>query len=270
MLMLTHTYLLQNVLSAKEIRHDDLDIFVYNIVPDLLTINPDISSRRTHIITRFPQIPDRYPKAAYVMFHLLVDDLTHYGSICQNVPDEFNPDAQGYSHIKGKPLITSLLEFHDSIREEITFDDAAYRSHLVIEMIYDLVILDQIKHDQTIELLAAAIHVTIENKMSEFIGTINWLYDLDEEEIRNVMNKAAVYLTAERMNKIMNIEGRIRLYGDKVGLPYHDPLHYSGIKKLFSEARDLLDGNDIFLTQTAKAIKDYGWLPPSHNLFNKA
>jgi hypothetical protein len=262
MLMLTHTYLLQNVLGATDIKHDDSDIFVYNIVPDLLTIHPDISSRQTHIIKRFLQVPDLYPKVAYVMFHLLVDDLAHYGSICPGIPGEFNPDSQGFSYIKGKPLINSILEFHNQIKKEITYNEAAYRSHLIIEMIYDLIILEQINHDQTIKLLAEAIHITAENKMNEFIGTINWLYDLNETEIRDVMKKASLYLTVERMDKIMNIEGRIRLYADKFGLPGRDPVYYNGIKELFLQARDLLEGDDLFLRETAKAIKDYGWLPP--------
>jgi hypothetical protein len=262
MLMLTHTYLLQNVLGTADIKKDNSDIFVYNIVPDLLTIHPDISSRQTHIIKRFLQAPDRYPKVAYVMFHLLVDDLAHYGSICQDIPDEFDPDSQGYSYIKGKPLINSILEFHNRIKKEITYDEAAYRSHLIIEMIYDLLILDRINHDQTIQLLAEAVHYTAENKMNEFVGTINWLYGISETEIRDVMKKASLYLTAERMDKIMNIEGRIRLYAGKFGLPSNDPLYFNGIKKLFLQARDLLDGDDIFLTETANAIEKYGWLPP--------
>jgi hypothetical protein len=42
--MLTHTYLLQKVLGAADIKSKDLDIYIYNIAPDLLTIHPDINS----------------------------------------------------------------------------------------------------------------------------------------------------------------------------------------------------------------------------------
>jgi hypothetical protein len=261
-LFLTHTYILQNALDTAGIKNYDPDIFVYNIVPDLLTIHPDIDSKQTHKIKRFLQIPALHPKAAYVMFHLLVDDLAHYGLICPAIPDEFNPESQGYSYIKGKPLINSILDFHQTINKEISYNEAAYRSHLIVEMIYDLVILDQINQQQSIKLLAEAISNTAENKMDEFIATINWLYDLSEAQIRDVMNKAFRYLTIERMQQIMNIEGRIRLYADKFGLQRRDPLCFDGIKNLFLQAIDLLDDKEIFLKETGEAIKKYGWLPP--------
>jgi hypothetical protein len=262
MLMLTHTYLLQNVLGRAGIKKYDLDIFVYNIIPDLLTIHPDISSQQTHKIKRILDIPRQHPKSAYVMFHLLVDDLAHYGSICPDIPIEFNPDSQGYSYIKGKPIINSILNFHKKINKEISYNDAAYRSHLIVEMIYDLIIIDHINHDQSIKLLAEAVCTTVENNMNEFIATINWLYDLGDEEIRDVMKKASVYLTAERMQNIMTIEGRIKLYADKFGLRSNNQLCLEGIKGLFLQALELLDDDEMFLRETTQAIKKYGWIPP--------
>jgi len=85
MLMLTHTYLLQKVLGSADMENKNLDVYVYNIVPDLLTIHPQISSSQTHSIKRTLQIPSGYPRSSYVMFHLLVDDLAHYGYICRIV-----------------------------------------------------------------------------------------------------------------------------------------------------------------------------------------
>lgn len=262
MLFLTHTYLLQNALGAAGINKYDLDIFVYNIASDLLTIHPDINSRQTHGIKRIIQIPPPYPKAAYVMFHLLVDDLAHHGKICSEIPDEFNPDSQGYSYIKGKPLINPILDFHKKTASNISYNEAAYRSHLIVEMIYDLTILDHIDHSQTIKLLAESISYTAQYKIDEFVDTIGWLYNLGGIEISEVMNDAANYITAERMHRIMNIEGRIRLYADKFSLPFRDQLYFNGIKDLFLQARDLLGDNEIFLTQVAEAIKKYGWQPP--------
>jgi hypothetical protein len=262
MLMLTHTYLLQDVLGKAGIKNYDLDIFVYNIVPDLLTIHPDINSRQTHKIKRLLQVPDQYPKSAYVMFHLLVDDLAHYGSICSDIPAEFDPDSQGYSYIKGKPIIDALLDFHKGVNKEISYNEAVYRSHLIVEMIYDLVILDHINHDQSIQLLAEAICTTAENKMDEFATTINWLYNIAETDICDVMKKASLYLTTERMQRIMNMEGRIRLYADKFGLRSADHFYFDGIKDLFLQVRNLLNDNELFLKETAEAINKYGWLPP--------
>ncbi len=264
MLMLTHTYLLQKVLHKKDIKNQDLDIYIYNIAPDLLTIHPDINSDKTHNIKRFSEIPAKYPQSAYVMFHLLVDDLAHFGSICLDYQEEFNPDSQGYCYIKGKPLINTILDIHKIIQNEISYGDAAYRSHLIIEMIYDLIILNEIESLETISLLAEAIKFTVNNKLEEFTSTISWLYNLPEGDIKAVMKEACVYLTKERMQSIMNIEGRIRLYSDKFGLRSKDKLFYEGIKNLFIQAKKYLeqDNKELFLNQTAKTIKDYGWLPP--------
>jgi hypothetical protein len=262
MLMLTHTYILQDVLGRAGIKSYDLDIFVYNIIPDLLTIHPDIHSGQTHKIKRLLQVPDQYHKAAYVMFHLIVDDLAHYGSICSDIPVEFDPDSQGYSYIKGKPIIQALLNYHKAVNQEISYNEAVYRSHLIVEMIYDLVILDHINSDQSIQLLAEAIYITAESKMDEFVATVNWLYNIAETDIRDVIKKASLYLTAERMQHIMNMEGRIRLYADKFGLRSADQFYFDGIKDLFVQARNLLNDDELFISQTAKAINKSGWLPP--------
>ncbi len=262
MLMLTHTYILQNILSIAGISNYNLDIFVYNIVPDLLTIHPDISSRQTHQIKRLQETPPLYPKAAYIMFHLLVDDLSHFGKICPGIHDEFNPDSHGYSYIKGKPLINSLLDFQKKVNKEISYNEAAYRSHLIVEMIYDLAIIDHINKNHTIELLRDAICTTTDGDMEEFTATINWLYSLGKTEIREVMQRAQSYLTEDKIKKTMTIEGRIRLYAFKFGLPIDEQLYLAGIKNIFLQARELLDDNEIFLRETAEAVKKYGWLPP--------
>ncbi|OGP87253.1 MAG: hypothetical protein A2031_07560 [Deltaproteobacteria bacterium RBG_19FT_COMBO_43_11] len=264
MLMLTHTYLLQKVFGASDVKKDDLDIYVYNIVPDLLTIHPQISSAQTHKIKRNLNIPACYSRASYVMFHLLVDDLAHYGYICPDCKEEFDPDSQGYSYVKGKPLINSIFElYNNTIGKEISYNDAAYSSHLIIEMIFDLVILTHMNSIKTVDLLAEAINFTAKNKMDEFSATINWLYDLGGNEVKEVMKEASFYITKERMERIMNIDGRIRLYTNKFGLKTGDKVLYDGIKKLFLQARDLLDADDeLFLFESAQTIKNYGWVPP--------
>jgi hypothetical protein len=262
MLMLTHTYILQNLLNEIDDKKYDLDIFVYNIIPDLLTVHPDITSAKTHKIKRTLQYPPQYPKSAYVMLHLLIDDLAHFGTICPDIPDEFNPESQGYSYIKGRPLIDSLLRFQKKIGREISYNEAAYRSHLVVEMIYDLIILDHITHHQSIKLLADAVSATANNYMDEFTATIGWLYGLQEADIRDVIKKASIYLTTDRMQNIMNIDGRIRLYIDKFGLRDNYQEYFNDIKCLFLQAMELLNDNEMFLRESAATINKYGWLPP--------
>ncbi|MEN6623513.1 MAG: hypothetical protein ABFD50_18450 [Smithella sp.] len=260
MLMLTHTYILQKILNRAGIKEYDSDIFVYNIVPDLLTFHPNINSRQTHKIRRILQVPPLYSKAAYIMFHLLVDDLAHYGFINSGIPDDFKPNPQGYTYIKGKPLIDSILNFQRKVNKEISYDEAVYRSHLIVEMIYDLAIINHILDNKTIELLADAVDFTARERMDEFVSTVNWLYHLDKVEIQEVMKKAQSYMTYERMRKAMNMEGRIRLYAYKFGLHGDENfLYLSGIKNIFLHAKELLDDSEVFIKDAAEAIKKYGW-----------
>jgi hypothetical protein len=260
--MLTHTYILQRILRKKVFNKNDLDAYVYNIVPDLLTIHPAISSQQTHKIKRLMYVPERYPKAAYIMFHLLIDDVSHYGSLYSGTVAEFNPDSLGYSYLTGKPLIHFLLNFHRSINNDISYSDAVYRSHLIIEMIYDLVIAEYINIENTIETLTEAINYTASERMDEFVSIVNWIYNLGENEIREVIEKASRFLTIDRMQNIMSIEGRIRLYADKFGLNRNDQLIADGLRKIFFQARDLVADNEVFLIETEKSIKKYGWHPP--------
>ena len=261
MFMLTHTYFLQKYLGSIDVRNIDLDVYVYNIAPDLLTIHPQISSDKTHKIRRSLQIPAQYPRSAYVMFHLLVDDLSHYGYICSDCHKKFDSNSQGYSYLKGKPLINSILDLHKIIKKEISYMEAAYQSHLIIEMIYDLVILNQINSFKTIDLLAEAIDFTVKNKMDEFVATINWLYDVEKNEINEVMRNASIYITKERLEHIMDIKSRIHLYKDKFGLKSNDQLFYDGLENLFQQAKDLIDDDELFFRETIQTIKNYGWLP---------
>jgi len=263
MLMLTHTYLLQKYLEQTGEPSPALDAYVYNIVPDLLTIHPDINSAQTHDLRRTIEIPAEYSGAAYVLFHLLLDDLAHYGHICPDCREEFDPDSQGYSYIKGRPLIKPMLNLYKKSHREITYNEAAYRSHLIIEMLYDLAMTAKINSSRTIELLAEAIEFTAKNKMPEFIRTMKWLYDLQDAQIIEVMKEAAVYLTRERITMFMNMEGRINLYANKFGAKASEKVLYAGVKDLFMQASILLEqDDDIFLRQSAKIIREYGWLPP--------
>jgi len=260
MFMLTHTYFLQKVLGAADIKDIGLDVFVYNIAPDLLTIHPRIGPDKTHKIRRSLQIPKQYSKSVYVIFHLLVDDLSHYGYI-SDYQEEFNTDSKGYSYIKGKYLIKSILELYKAIKKEISYSEAVYQSHLIIEMIYDLVILNHINSFKTIDLLVEAINFTVNNKMNEFSDTINWLYDLDKNEINEVMKNALLYITKEGMESIMNIEGRINLYKDKFGLKSNELFFYDGLRNLFQQAIDLIDDDELFFLETMQIIKNYSGLP---------
>jgi hypothetical protein len=106
-----------------------------------------------------------------------------------------------------------------------------------------------------------AINFTVNNKMNEFVDTIKWLYDLEENEINEVMKSALFFITKESMERIMNIEGRINLYKDKFGLQNNERLFNDGLKDLFQRAIDSIDDDELFFQETAQVIKNCGGLP---------
>jgi len=261
MLMLTHTCLLQQILSESNIRHSDPDIYIYNIAPDLLTIHPGISANQTHSIQRFIQPPENHQRVSYTMFHLLVDDLAHYGTISMACREGFDPHSSGYTYLKGRRLIESIIHLHKIIERDITYNEAAYRSHLIIEMIYDLVILPHIQKNRSIELLEEAIHFTLSNKAEEFCDDVAWLYGIEKKDALDVLKNAVSYMTKGKMERAMNIEGRIRLFTDKFGLRNDNSMFAAAIQTLFQDALSSIENED-FLRETATTIRNHGWLPP--------
>jgi hypothetical protein len=263
MFMLTHTYFLQKVLAAADTKNTDLDAFVYNIAPDLLTIHPEISPDKTHRVQRSLKVPGKYSKSAYVIFHLLVDDLCHYGYVCSEYKDKFDSDSKGYCYIKGQYLTDAISDIYRMIKKEISYDEAVYQAHLIIEMIYDIVIVDNINSMNTIDLLVEAINFTRKNRMHEFVETINWLYGFEKSYISEVMENAASYITKDRMKGIMNLEGRIKLYKAKFSLYSDEPLFYEGLKKIFQHALNLIDDDELFFREIARMVENQKWMPVS-------
>lgn len=259
--MLTHTYFLQKVLEQEGFRNAEPDIFIYNIAPDLLAIHPNISPAKTHTLHRSLPAPCKYPKTAYVLYHLLVDDLSHHGYISSGEQEEFNPDSHGYCYLKGKLLVEQIMDIHKIYGAELSFGEAVYRSHLIIEMIYDLIIIKKINAYRSIDVLVDAVNFTAKNKMKEFVETLNWLYGLEKDEISEVMKTALFFITKESMEGIMNLEGRINLYKDKFGLQDHENIFYGNLRDLFQHAVGMINDDELFFQETTNVIKKYNTLP---------
>jgi hypothetical protein len=75
-----------------------------------------------------------------------------------------------------------------------------------------------------------------------------------------VLKNAVFYITKERMNRIMNIEGRIRLFTDRFGLKNDNALFADAISTLFQDALQSID-NEEFLQQSTATIRNCGWYP---------
>jgi hypothetical protein len=98
--------------------------------------------------------------------------------------------------------------------------------------------------------------------MPQFVRTMKWLYNMEEEQANAVIKEASVYLTNERMSRIMDLEGRIKLYAGKFGVKISENDIYTRVRNIFLQASTLLDrDDDIFLRQSAEIIKEYGWRP---------
>lgn len=138
MLMLTHTWILKEFIGQSRLDQDVLDLFTYNVSPDMLCFHKDITADMTHGIPRFCSMPKEYRKAAFVHFHLLVDDIAHHGKIDTSIVKEFNPYSKGYTYIKGRPLIEPLKQFYEDIGKDISFNHISYQTHMIIEMAFDL------------------------------------------------------------------------------------------------------------------------------------
>jgi hypothetical protein len=261
MFMLTHTYFLQRILSPIAREEMEPDVYIYNVAPDLLAIHAGISAAKTHRIRRSLPIPYEYPKTAYVLYHLLVDDLSHHGYICLEYQDDFKIDSCGYAYKKGSPLVKSIRDLYGLAGLEMPLEEAVYQSHLIIEMIYDLVILRRLQFCRTIEILVEALDYTAKNKMNEFVATMRWLYGIDESDIREVMEAALLLITKDSLQRIMTIEGRIHLYQDKFGLKSDRAILYDGLKSLFQSAMDAIDDDEVFFGETTQIIKQTNVLP---------
>jgi hypothetical protein len=127
-------------------------------------------------------------------------------------------------------------------------------------MVYDLAIQPRIDQSGSIDLLEESIHFTFDQREKEFCSDISWLYGIDPHYGRDVLKSAVAYITKERMQRFMNIEGRIRLFTDKFGLRNNNELFAEAISTLFQDAL-LSIGDEDFLQEACGTIRNCGWLP---------
>jgi len=257
MLMMTHTWILKEFLGSDF--RDSLDLYVYNVCPDLLPIHKCITSEFTHGIPRRYSYPPQHQKAAFVLFHLLVDDMAHHGQINAEPTCGFNPDSQGYAYLRGQPLIEPIMEFHQRIGMEIDYSKAAYRAHMIIELTFDLRLIQETGHLKLYELFSDAVEHTVENKMDELCTTLDWLFGMETVPIRQALEKGLSSRTLDRMKSLRNIEGRIGFYIDRFGLDRGDDETWKGTRALLLQGMQQVRDHDAFLYPTLHAIKNSGF-----------
>jgi len=261
MLMLTHAWLLAHLLGPSCFDEKNQDLFIYNVCPDFLPVHPSFTSDTTHGISRFRKLPDPYRKGAFVHFHLMVDDMSHHGFIHKIPIREFNPDSQGYTYIKGRPLVRPLMDLSPRQGTPIDPSVAAYQSHMIIEMIFDLALYLG-KPDESNRLIVAmcdAMQSIIRDHLDDFSGTVGWLYDASPQDVASAVKQCASIYTPERMNGFMTMEGRIKLFGKKFGLDTSDHQSMSILKEIMTDGMSLVADYEEFLDPTLAAIRKAGF-----------
>lgn len=212
MLMLTHTWILKELLAHSGKEAPTQDIFAYNVCPDLLPIHRSVHASMTHRISRFRQVPREYRKAHYVQIHLLADDIAHHGQICEEVVTEFNPDAAGYTYVKGQPLVTPIMDYCANLGCPIDRAEAAYRSHMIIELSTDIYLRKAGEGTALIELFQDSLEKTDRLYMPEFMRTLSWLFGIEGPVIQEALNQAMGFYTPERMIRFAEEGERVGRY----------------------------------------------------------
>jgi hypothetical protein len=262
MLLITHTWILKEFLGSSPFSHPILDLYAYNASPDLLPVHKEITSERTHGIPRFCLLPPNFEKAAFAQFHLLVDDIAHHGRIERNPVRGFNPDSEGYTYVMGRPLMEPLTDLYRDIGQQISYDQLAYRSHMIIEMAFDMALYKGLGNEDLLGLFANALSYTFKHKIIEFSRTLGWLYGLSDQTIRESIDWGKDAGTLERMHRFMNEEGRIGLFMDKFGLDRNNPFIWSILGEMMEKGLYLVRDYEAFLRPTLKAIIDSGFVNP--------
>jgi hypothetical protein len=264
MLMLTHAWLLENYLGVDCFEDKLKDLYVYNICPDFLPIRKEFTSEMTHGVSRFRNLPNKHRRAAFIHFHLMVDDIAHHGLIDKIPVKTFNPYSKGYTYLKGKSLVEPLMELYREHGQPIDLSVSAYRAHMIIEMVFDLTLYLAMKEesDRLIELMCEGMQCMTQRKKSdEFSATVGWLYNADPRDVAEALHQCAQVYTRKRMNSFMSLEGRIHVFMNKFGLEASKGKSFLAIEKIMTQGMDLIGDYRDFLDPTLGAIRKAGFNP---------
>ena len=262
MLMLTHTWILKEFIGQSRISDDILDLFTYNVSPDMLCFHKDVTADMTHAILRFCNLPKEHMKAAFVHFHLLVDDIAHHGRIDTNIVKEFNPYSKGYTYIKGKPLIVPMTNLYKKIGKDTSFENICYQTHMIIEMMFDLTLHFGQGNNELLSLFCHSINYTAEKRIDQYSETLGWLIGISKETVAMALQSGQKACTLEKMNHLMNMNGRINTFMNRFGLDRNDNSSWKGVENLMNQGRELVADYEDFLYPTIKTIKDAGFHNP--------
>lgn len=250
--MLTHTWILREFLGGEFIDKQRLaDLYIYNILPDLLPLHGDITSEITHRPTGKKDPPREFTKSRYIYFHLLIDDYAHFGE-GESRPGSFDPDSKGYAYVIGREIRDSLKDIYRRADREVSPVEAAYRSHVLVEMAFDLELYEGEK--KLMDLLTGSMNFTLAERLRELSRTAGWFYAIDERIIEATMNRARFLGNPDRLKSTMSVGGRVGLYLKK----FRDDLDggsVSELEDLFRLGMDLTGNKEAFLKDVSGMLE---------------
>jgi hypothetical protein len=256
MLLNTHTWLLKEY-AGDRLGTDNLDILIYNVMPDILPIHRDITPEMTHRMERFSGVPAGREKARFIQFHLLVDDLSHHGHITRNGHDRSENESGGYAFRKGTALVQEMMEVHRRLGEALDAGEALYRSHLIIEMAVDLVIYS--RQPEVIDLFSRAVEVTLERHVDGLVDTLVWAYAMPAGLAREALLQGMAAYRNEILRRSVSLEGRVELYLWKFfGGIAGDPVR-KGVRDLLMKGIERVADHEHFLSATLREIAASGF-----------
>lgn len=258
MLLNTHTWLLKEYAGARLCR-DNLDILLYNVMPDILPIHRDITPEMTHRLERFRAVPSRHGKARFCQFHLLVDDLSHHGHLTLRGYDRFESASQGYAYRRGSLVAQTIMEMQRRSDGGIPPGEAMYRSHLIIEMAVDLVVFE--RHPEIVELFSEAVELTLADRerLEGLIETLTWTYSMPEGLARDAVAQGMAEYRNEILRKSVSIEGRTQLFLNKFYRGVAGDAMRDGILNLLRMGIESVADNEEFLSTTLQEIAKSGF-----------
>jgi len=256
MLMLTHTWILKELLTQYPSEIKTPDVFAYNVCPDLLPIHRSVHASMTHRISRFKQVPREHRKAHYVQLHLLADDIAHHGRICDEVVTEFDPDARGYAYVVGQPLVKPIMDYCESCGLSVDRIEAAYRSHMIIELSVDIYLRQNGEGKTLIDLFQDALEQTDRLYITEFTRTLSWLFGIDSAIIQEALDRAMNFYTADKMMRFVDMKQRAGFYVKKFGFSETNESVCAGMKDLMDRGMSLVGDPMDYLHGVVRTIRE--------------
>jgi hypothetical protein len=242
-----HNWILREILRRKK-KNYSLDIFLYNIAPDALPLHKDISPEFTHNLNLTEELLKKYPKLIYVQYHILVDNIGHYGDI---FPSNCK---KGYAYIKGEKIIENVKNFYKEFGENFDKEIISYLAHTVVEIALDFKIS---KDDPTISELFFKIQTEIsQNEFEEYVEAISALYKIDREIVREARKEPFKFYGKIESSEDFFLTKRTKLILRKTKKEFTEE-NISSAKNLVEEATKYLNDYKLFLEDAVFKLENF-------------